>query len=115
MQDRRRHDRYALESEITYTIHPTFLNEVFSGSTRNCSQSGLCIRTSNPITVGQEITVKGTEKCCIGRVVWLKKTVEDDFVYYDAGVKTVISYEIQKPDYISGTLNQAISNSAVLL
>ncbi len=68
--ERRMHVRYGIRQEIDYDS-PDVPGEIFVGSVKNISHSGMCLYLSNPVSVGQEITVRRQNQYYVkGIVVW---------------------------------------------
>jgi hypothetical protein len=75
--ERRSHIRYDIQGEI------------FTGIIKNISHSGLCLYVLNPVTVGQQITIKSKHELYRkGTIMWLSETGEK-FDIYKVGLKFV--------------------------
>ena len=86
--ERRSHIRYDIQQEVHY-INPDAPGEIFTGIIKNISHSGLCLYLLNPVTVGQEITIKSKHELYRkGTIVWFSETGEKLDIY-KAGLKFV--------------------------
>lgn len=90
-RERRQHDRYDFQQEIVYTLHPPISAKTNTGIIVNMSCSGMCLYASNPVRLGQEITVKrGNQYYVKGTVIWSNETFER-MNPYKVGLKYVPS------------------------
>ena len=72
--ERRIHVRYGTRQEIDYDS-PDVPGEIFVGSIINISHSGMCLYVSNPVRLGQEITVRRENQYYVkGIVVWCNES-----------------------------------------
>ncbi len=86
--ERRSYVRYDIQQEIHY-ISPDTPGEIFTGIIKNISHSGLCLYVLNPVTVGQEITIKSKHELYKkGIIVWFSETGEK-FGIYKVGLKFI--------------------------
>ena len=56
--ERRRYSRYDFQQEISYILHPSNSEKIYPGIIVNMSCSGMCLHVSNPVSSGQEITIR---------------------------------------------------------
>jgi len=53
-----KHDRCYVNSPVEYVLAPFNVDEIFEGTIDNISESGMCLVISQPLSEGQEITIK---------------------------------------------------------
>ena len=75
--DRRRYRRYDLQQQISYVLNRSHSEQMHTGIMVNMSSAGMCLNVSNPVSSGQEITIKRENQFYIeGTVVWCDKLGE---------------------------------------
>ena len=82
MFEQRRSERYQLfGNKVEYSLAPFSKDETFKADVVNFSETGLCLLSSNRLSVRQEITVKDfmTFSSRTAVVIWVKKC--DDLFY----------------------------------
>jgi PilZ domain len=79
--ERRRHPRCDFSDTIDYCINPSAMDETLHGLILNISESGLCLYTSNSLSVGQELIIKTTLKAPVVKATirWVKRYRDDLF------------------------------------
>lgn len=88
MFEQRKSERYELlDTKVEYTLTPFSKDELFEADGVNFSETGLCLLTSNRLSVRQEVTVKNfmTSSSRTAVVVWIKKY--DDLFYLNKSDK----------------------------
>jgi len=76
MFEQRRSERYELlDTKVEYTLTPFAKDEIFEAEGVNFSENGICLLSSNRLSVRQEITVKDfmASSSRTAVVVWVKK------------------------------------------
>jgi Tfp pilus assembly protein PilZ len=69
--DRRKYSRYDSPQEINYILHPFNSEEIYTGIIVNMSYAGMCLHVANPLSLGQEITIKRKNQYYVnGTVIW---------------------------------------------
>jgi hypothetical protein len=58
VSDKRRHSRDDTISTVQYVLNRLPSEEIFDGVIANMSASGVCLLTTNPLSNGQDITIK---------------------------------------------------------
>jgi hypothetical protein len=76
-RDRRRYNRHDFQQEISYIFGRSDAEEICTGITVNMSCSGMCLHVSNPLSLGQEITIKRENQYYVkGTVIWCNELSE---------------------------------------
>ena len=76
MFEQRRSERYELsENKVEYSLTPFSKDEILEADLVNYSETGLCILSSNHLSVRQEITIKNfmSSSSRTAVVVWIRK------------------------------------------
>jgi hypothetical protein len=69
--DRRRYSRYDSQQEISYILHPSNSEKIYTGIIVNMSCAGMCLYVANPLSLGQEITIEQKNQYYVkGTVIW---------------------------------------------
>jgi len=82
MFDLRRSDRYEFsDDKVEYSLDPFSEDDLFEADVVNASETGLCILSASPLSVGQEITIKhfGGLSSKAAVVIWIEK---NDEIFY---------------------------------
>jgi len=79
--ERRRHPRYDFSDAVELRVNPSGLSETHSGLILNVSESGLCIYTCDPLSVGQDLTIKTSLRAPVlkATIRWVRKYRDDLF------------------------------------
>jgi Tfp pilus assembly protein PilZ len=94
--ERRRYNRYEFQEEIGHILHPSNSEKIYTGILVNISCAGMCLYVSNPVILGQEITIKRENQYYIkGRVVWCNEMGERSHPY-KVGLKFAIKHNTGK-------------------
>jgi len=56
--NKRRHSRDETISAVQYVLNRLHPEEIFDGVIANISESGVCLLTTDPLSKGQDITIK---------------------------------------------------------
>ncbi len=80
--DRRSEPRHTYFSSIEFALQTEHGEELLIGTSINISNSGLCIYSYVPLSVGQEITIKNAfpsrNRTCTVR--WMNRLLDDFFM-----------------------------------
>jgi len=86
--DKRRHSRNETISAVQYVLNRLHSEEIFDGVIANISESGVCLLTTNPLSKGQDITIKNKIPATpqTATVRWSTKYHD---LYYMAGLELI--------------------------
>ena len=77
VSDRRKYSRHDFPQEISYSLHFSDSEKIYTGSIVNISCAGMCLHVSDPVGPGQKITIKRENQFYVkGTVVWCNEPGE---------------------------------------
>jgi len=98
MFEQRRSERYELSgSKVEYMLTPFSKDEIFEADVVNFSETGLCLLSSNRLTVGQEITIRNfmTFSSRTAVVMWVEEY--DGMFHCDKSDEALFKVGLQFP------------------
>jgi len=90
MFEQRKNERYEFSGNtLEYALTPFAKDEIFEADVVNFSETGLCLLSSNRLSVRQEITVKNfmSSSSRTAVVIWVKK--HDELFYINKSDKAL--------------------------
>jgi hypothetical protein len=89
VSDSRRHSRHDFPQEISYSLHLSDSEKIYTGSIVNISCAGMCLCMSTPVGPGQKMTINRENQFYVkGIVIWCNE-LGDGSHPYKVGVKFV--------------------------
>ena len=86
--DKRRHRRADTISAVQYVTSLFHTDEIFDGVISNISESGVCLLTTNPLSKGQDITIKNKIPAT-PRTATVRWSTKYHDLYYKAGLELI--------------------------
>jgi len=98
MFDQRKNERAEFTGDkVEYALNPFSEDEMFEADAINVSETGLCLLSSNRLTVGQEITIRNfmTFSSRTAVVMWVEEY--DGMFHFDKSDEALFKVGLQFP------------------
>jgi hypothetical protein len=86
--DKRRHSRDNTISVVQYVLNRLHSEEIFDGVIANISESGVCLLTTDPLSKGQDITIKN-KISATSQTATVRWSTKYHDLYYKAGLELI--------------------------